>query len=502
MVATLLELARSTHEDIERFQQAILEELDYQPKNFKENVLQSNKVKMYLDNISQSVDKLIEIYEDKDGLRKEEINALSGTGPNLYSIFYERLREVKEYHRKFPNLPMEHPDEHIYIDDYTALPPFTGEEGFGKCLDLNYLYEIFINLKMNTSKPQKLESLDYMTYLENYYKFNDENDLKDEEYKNYLKELLNYLEKFLKKSQPLNDWNKIFQDIHNEVLERWNNSSFKCWNQDRVNENNLNEDKKLTENMSHLSTNENGNNKNENTFFCSICNKKFSKDTVFNAHKNSKKHKAVAEKKEKKKNLIKECYLMEMKINEITTKFLQEQIDNSKTNIQKRQARSAKERMTQATDYDEDGNPIVEEEYSEEEEEEEEEEPAIKTTIDNYPIGWDGKPIPYWLYKLHGLGVEYKCEICGNTSYWGRKAYEKHFQEWRHAHGMRCLGIPNSKHFLDITKINDAIALWEKLRADQQKESWKPDVEEEFEDKEGNVFNKKIYEDLKRQGLI
>lgn len=20
------------------------------------------------------------------------------------------------------------------------------------------------------------------------------------------------------------------------------------------------------------------------------------------------------------------------------------------------------------------------------------------------PMGWDGKPIPYWLYKLHGLG--------------------------------------------------------------------------------------------------
>lgn len=37
MVATLLELARSTHEDIERFQQAILEELDYQPKNVINN---------------------------------------------------------------------------------------------------------------------------------------------------------------------------------------------------------------------------------------------------------------------------------------------------------------------------------------------------------------------------------------------------------------------------------------------------------------------------------
>ena len=43
------------------------------------------------------------------------------------------------------------------------------------------------------------------------------------------------------------------------------------------------------------------------------------------------------------------------------------------------------------------------------------------------PMGWDGKPIPYWLYKLHGLGQEFKCEICGGASYWGRRAFEKHF---------------------------------------------------------------------------
>ena len=46
----------------------------------------------------------------------------------------------------------------------------------------------------------------------------------------------------------------------------------------------------------------------------------------------------------------------------------------------------------------------------------------------NLPIGWDGKPIPFWLYKLHGLGIEYKCEICGGASYWGQKAFEAHFQ--------------------------------------------------------------------------
>jgi len=45
----------------------------------------------------------------------------------------------------------------------------------------------------------------------------------------------------------------------------------------------------------------------------------------------------------------------------------------------------------------------------------------------NLPLGWDGKPIPYWLYKLHGLGVEHKCEICGNYTYMGRKPFERHF---------------------------------------------------------------------------
>ena len=42
-------------------------------------------------------------------------------------------------------------------------------------------------------------------------------------------------------------------------------------------------------------------------------------------------------------------------------------------------------------------------------------------------MGWDGKPIPLWLYKLHGLGIEFKCEICGGASYWGRRAFERHF---------------------------------------------------------------------------
>ena len=53
---------------------------------------------------------------------------------------------------------------------------------------------------------------------------------------------------------------------------------------------------------------------------------------------------------------------------------------------------------------------------------------------------------------------EFKCEICGNYSYWGRRAFERHFKEWRHQHGMRCLGIPNTKNFNEITSIE--VGLW------------------------------------------
>lgn len=83
----------------------------------------------------------------------------------------------------------------------------------------------------------------------------------------------------------------------------------------------------------------------------------------------------------------------------------------------------------------------------------------------NLPLGWDGKPIPYWLYKLHGLNMKFKCEICGNHTYCGRRDFDRHFREWRHAQGMRALGIPNTKHFHDIVMIDDAVNRASPLRS-------------------------------------
>jgi splicing factor 3A subunit 3 len=120
----------------------------------------------------------------------------------------------------------------------------------------------------------------------------------------------------------------------------------------------------------------------------------------------------------------------------------------------------------------------------------------------NVPLDWDGKPIPYWLFKLHGLNHYYPCEICGGESYRGRRNFELHFAEQKHALGMKSLGIPNTKHFHGVTKIEDATALWSTLQEKLTEGQFDTSREEEYEDSHGNVLSRTTYEDLARQGLL
>jgi splicing factor 3A subunit 3 len=118
------------------------------------------------------------------------------------------------------------------------------------------------------------------------------------------------------------------------------------------------------------------------------------------------------------------------------------------------------------------------------------------------PLAWDGKPIPFWLYKLHGLGVELPCEICGNFVYRGRRAFDKHFNEARHIYGLKCLGITNTTLFREITGIEDAVKLWDKIQTDKKKAKIDDGGVVQMEDAEGNVMPEKVYLDLQKQGLL
>jgi len=169
---------------------------------------------------------------------------------------------------------------------------------------------------------------------------------------------------------------------------------------------------------------------------------------------------------------------------------------DTKANVERRFALTSRERELELEETPAEVAPPTEEGAQEEEEED-----RIYNPL-KLPLGWDGKPIPYWLYKLHGLGVEYRCEICSDHVYMGRKNFDRHFQESRHAFGMRALGLPNTRHFHEITKIADALALAEKLKQEGRHEIFQNETMEELEDDDGNVYNRKTYEDLKKQGII
>jgi splicing factor 3A subunit 3 len=120
-------------------------------------------------------------------------------------------------------------------------------------------------------------------------------------------------------------------------------------------------------------------NYNDGKFHCSVCNKTFSKDTVFKSHLGSPKHKTAETKYEQ---TIESISKLEFLINRLGD-LLADAIVATKENIQKKQARRHDEDIMD--DEDELEMPDLDEEIEE-----------VRLTKKFYPVGWDGNPIPFW----------------------------------------------------------------------------------------------------------
>ncbi len=62
----------------------------------------------------------------------------------------------------------------------STVSQFTGEESFGRFLDLHEHYTSFLNLKHN-----KVNRIDYVTYIQSFFKFDDNFEVKDRAYNMY-----------------------------------------------------------------------------------------------------------------------------------------------------------------------------------------------------------------------------------------------------------------------------------------------------------------------------
>ncbi|PNW82870.1 hypothetical protein CHLRE_06g297750v5 [Chlamydomonas reinhardtii] len=543
MAETLLEQTRGLHEDMEHFERVICKDLKQETKSHKDKLFQSHRVRKRLDQIQESARKLIKIYEDEDKARKEEIEALGGED-KVFSKFYDRLKEIREYHRKFPNHELTEAEDDTPLLKEEPHVEFTGEEGLGRYLDLHDLYQRFCNLRQQQQAgkggkkgkggagadddgaitrvdgdgaevaeggaggaPEK--SLEYYEYLTSFSDFSSlpRAQRMSKGFSEYLEALLAYLTGFYERTQPLAQLGRTLTKVEEEFAPRWEAGQVAGW-EDRgvpaapsasgleleafssAEELEILGADRLKEALTQLGLKCGGTTKDRaarlwltrDTPLEKLDRKHFAKGVVppcvaadpAAAAKATAQARAVA--------------LLEVKVRKMA-ELLVNVIADTKGKVEKKQAQTYEEMQAE----------LAEAEAEVAAPDDEEEDDFVYNPL-KLPLGWDGKPIPYWLYKLHGLNQEFKCEICGNQSYWGRRAYEKHFKEYKHQQGMRSLGIPNNKMFYEVTKIEDALQLWKSIQ-DKAKGDFKPD-DEEFEDASGNVYSKKTYEDLRRQGLI
>lgn len=63
-------------------------------------------------------------------------------------------------------------------------------------------------------------------------------------------------------------------------------------------------------------------------------------------------------------------------------------------------------------------------------------------------------------------------------------------------------GLQSTYQSKKILFWQEAKDLWKKIQERQGVNKWRPDLEEEYEDREGNIYNRRTYTDLQRQGLI
>ncbi|KAL5709675.1 hypothetical protein ACHQM5_020335 [Ranunculus cassubicifolius] len=508
MAATLLEQTRSYHEEIERMERIIGKDLQNQSNSDRDRLIQNHRIKTLIDSITSTTQKLIEIYDDRDNSRKDEIATAFGGNKDLlnvsaFKLFYDRLHDIHGYYRRYPN-SSSIVEGNDYEERLLRIVPevrFSGEEGFGRYLDLHKLYNEYVNSKFG-------RKIEYSEYLDVFAQASDVEKIRKfgRRFGEYLEHLLEYLVGFFKRIDPLQDLDGILSKVDAEFEELWDNGKIEgfgkkgeeslgcggsgidleCYNTvEELVEVGL---ERLKEGLAALGLKVGGTVKQraERLFL--------TKNTPL--EKLDKKHFAKGSagvglaSVSEQPGYMKQISLLQIKVKKLCH-LLGDVIVRTKENVVRKQALT----------YDE-----LKEEY------EERERSPVDTDSDgeeeqtynplNLPMGEDGKPIPFWLYKLHGLCQKFSCEICGDYSYTGRRNFERHFKEPRHQHGMHCLGIPNSKDFYEITLIEEAKALWTKIQEMRVNKRWRPDVDEEKEDDDGNIYDKKTYTLLKRQNVI
>lgn len=445
---------------------------------------------MNLDPIAQSN---LSIKDFKKSIMSEE------DSPN------ESLKEKQSRYRMFPKIADRDEKQLLSLraQDLNLNKLFSREEQYGEYFDFDTIYSEWINVIRNSDhtisdflnmlEEKFIDKKEDTDRLNHSYLFEPLIDRKNKRYEMFIKNMARYLESFLYKSYPLINKTTVENELVHEFENHYINTP-----------------------ITHKES--------SRKLLCIVCGKNFANSSVFKNHLGGKNH---------QKNLTnrKDFYYCELKVKRFLN-VLKDTFYHTRSFIERKLAFTLDERKEELERITEVYNASI---YGEDEEENDVDDKNINAnskeegnkrnntslhgTFD-MPIGPDGMPMPYWLYKLQGLDVKYTCEICGNKEFQGRRMFEKHFREAMHIYHLKCLGITPSAVFKGITSITEAQSLWKKVSGSAKmipvnsNKAMKNDpsiksnttnaikMDIEVEDQDGNVMTEQVYNDLKKQGLL
>ena len=164
-------------------------------------MIQEHLVAKLIQQSQQTADELVSLY-DKAPLEEPKASSSSKQAADpltdAFDAFYEGVAQIDDWFRDYPDdaaqdLQIPLPDEEDFEEGITLLPSqqgqraenafaevlarFSGEEGLGRYLDLNALYERYLNLK-GIKRPERgyLEWLETFDDTENIPKASKNND--------------------------------------------------------------------------------------------------------------------------------------------------------------------------------------------------------------------------------------------------------------------------------------------------------------------------------------
>lgn len=503
----VLEEQRYIHEDLERLEQGIADRIRDEPKHIRDRLNRDHEISQLLDQIQVQSSNLLGIYKDETGVRSTEIQQI-GTG-DAFEEFYRQLKDVRDHHARYPNEQAENSEQRYKAkragDGSDPMPSivdslFSGEEAYGRFFDLTTSHEAYLNLPT-------VKRLTYLQYLEAFDNFSPgyggvkRGDKLTDQYFKYVGQVADYLESFMRRTRPLENVDKVLASFDKEFEAAWDSDEIEGWKKEEPSANGTTKTTMTADAM-----------------WCDDCEKEFKNENVYKNHLTGRKHLKAAEQRKLRQEdsngtsngpgsgavsatRLKERAISEReyRVKRLASAMSTERSD-TRVNVERKQGMTERERQ-QELDNLMNSSEGPRETAQEEDGEDEDGEERIYNPL-KLPLAWDGKPIPFWLYRLHGLGVEFPCEICGNFVYMGRRAFDKHFNEARHVYGLKCLGVNNTTLFRDITRIDEAMKLWDKIQREKKRTTVDEGSVVQMEDGEGNVMPEKVYYDLQKQGLL